>query len=167
MLLSLRSPAILGMLLKSFPHLSLSPHSSPTSSERSQHCLTAETHSCSSFTCYKSSWKWTRQTLEVSKADGTLSSVVSAQQDTWVQAHLTTILLQRTYWQGHVHHIVRLVHDASYLVGALFFECKIYTRMCFTVNTFLRVVIYKIFSFLEKLNIHSAGPKMYSVLTLL
>lgn len=34
-------------------------------------------------------------------------------------------------------------------------------------STFLRVIIYETFSFLEKEKIHSAGPKIHSVLTLL
>lgn len=48
--------------------------------------------------------------------------------------------------------IVRLVHDAPYLVGALFVQYKTYTctRTCFTMSTFLCVIIYEIFSFLEE-----------------
>lgn len=65
--------------------------------------------------------------------------------------------------------IVRLVHNAPYLVGPLCVEYKRYThtRTRFTMSTFLRVIIYEMFSFLEKEKRHSAGPKIHSVPTLL
>lgn len=118
---------------------------------------------------YKSSWKCTRQALETSKAGGRLNTAVSVQQDTWVQAHLIIILLQRTCWRESIRQIVRLVCDAPHLVGALVVEYKIYThiRMHFTMSTFLHVIIYEIFWFLEKDKIHSSGPQVNSVLTLL
>lgn len=113
------------------------------------------------FTCHKSSWKCTKQPLEPARAGGMLSTTVSVQLDTWIQAHIISILLQGMQLQGGTR---RLSQESTVLPTQWEpSSCNTryiytHTQACLTVTTYLCVNIYEIFSFLEKEKVHSAGP---------
>lgn len=98
-LLYLKSSMNLGVWLQFFLHFSHTTFITNQSWE-APGCPTEDIHSCSFFTSYKSSWKCTKQPLETARAGGMLSTTVSVQQDTWIQAHIISILLWGMCLQG-------------------------------------------------------------------